>query len=48
MPHSVKIVPTSLANPLVVAIADDGRRTFEFACAVEVFSVPRPEMGLDW
>ncbi len=56
MPLSVKIMPnpassrfpTPPANPLVVAVAYDGLCTFEFGCAVEVFALPRPEMGPDW
>ncbi len=36
------------ANPLVVALAYDGLCTFEFGVAVEVFGLPRPEMGPDW
>jgi len=35
-------------NPLVVAVAYDGLCTFEFGCAVEVFALPRPEMGPEW
>lgn len=35
-------------NPLVVAIAYDGLCTFEFGVAVEVFGLPRPEMGSHW
>jgi len=35
-------------NPLVVVVAYDGLCTFEFGCAVEVFGLPRPEMGPDW
>src|SRR4051794_19306092 len=51
MPTIVKIMPkpaTPLANPLVVAVAYDGLCTFEFGCAVEVFGLPRPEMGEHW
>jgi AraC family transcriptional activator FtrA len=53
MPASVKImpkgqVPDPPANPLVVAVAYDGLCTFEFGCAVEVFGLPRPEMGANW
>lgn len=40
--------PSPPANPLVVALAYDGLCTFEFGCAVEVFGLPRPEMGTDW
>lgn len=35
-------------NPLVVALVYDGLCTFEFGVAVEVFGLPRPEMGPDW
>jgi AraC family transcriptional activator FtrA len=43
------IVPMMKSDPpLVVAIAYDDLCTFEFACAVEVFGLPRPEMGPDW
>ncbi len=56
MPHSINIMPSPLhghalappANPLVVAVAYDGLCTFEFGCAVEVFGLPRPEMGPGW
>ena len=56
MPISVKIMPTVPhgrpaglpSNPLVVAVAYDGLCTFEFGCAVEVFGLPRPEMGPGW
>ncbi len=53
-PASVAIVPNARhaprppANPLVVAVAYDGLCTFEFGCAVEVFGLPRPEMGEGW
>jgi AraC family transcriptional activator FtrA len=51
MPTIVKIVPeplAPLANTLVVAVAYDGLCMFEFGCAVEVFGLPRPEMGKHW
>jgi AraC family transcriptional regulator, transcriptional activator FtrA len=32
----------------VVVLAYDGLGTFEFGIAVEVFGLPRPEMGADW
>ncbi|PTQ12711.1 transcriptional regulator FtrA [Sphingomonas oleivorans] len=35
-------------DPLVVAIAYDGLCTFEFGVAVEIFGLPRPEMGEHW
>ncbi|MBP0443357.1 transcriptional regulator FtrA [Roseomonas sp. SSH11] len=40
--------PAPPANPLVVAIAYDGLCTFEYGVAVEVFALPRPEMGPGW
>jgi AraC family transcriptional activator FtrA len=43
----MKIMP-NLANPLVVAVAYDGLCMFEFGVAVEVFGLPRPEMGAAW
>ncbi|PWC87770.1 transcriptional regulator [Azospirillum sp. TSH100] len=35
-------------SPLAVALAYDGLCTFEFGVAVEVFGLPRPELGPDW
>lgn len=35
-------------NPLVVVLAYDGLCTFEFGIAVEIFALPRPEMGEGW
>jgi AraC family transcriptional activator FtrA len=35
-------------GPLVVAVAYDRPCLFEFAIAVEIFGLPRPEMGPDW
>jgi AraC family transcriptional activator FtrA len=35
-------------NHLVVVLAYDGLCTFEFGQAVEVFGLPRPEMGDEW
>jgi AraC family transcriptional activator FtrA len=40
--------PKAPANRLVVALAYDGLCTFEFGVAVEVFGLPRPEMGPHW
>lgn len=53
MPGNVKIMPNDLRPlmtqpPLVVALAYDGLCTFEFGVAVELFGLPRPEMGPDW
>lgn len=36
------------SNPLVACLIYDGLCTFEFGIAVEVFGLPRPEMGPDW
>ncbi len=45
MPKMLEIVP----NPKAVAIVVyDGLCTFELGCAVEVFALPRPELGPDW
>jgi len=33
---------------LVAAVAYDGLCTFEFGCVVEVFGLPRPELGVPW
>lgn len=38
----------NLTNRLVVALAYDGLCTFEYGVAVELFGLPRPEMGPDW
>jgi AraC family transcriptional activator FtrA len=35
-------------NPLVAALVYDGLCGFEFACAAEVFGLPRPELQPDW
>lgn len=35
-------------NRLVAAVIYDGLCTFEFGIAVEIFGLPRPEMGDDW
>ena len=35
-------------NPLVVALVYDGLCGFEFACAAEVFGLPRPELQPGW
>jgi AraC family transcriptional regulator, transcriptional activator FtrA len=32
----------------VVALAYDGLCTFEFGCTVEIFALPRPELGVAW
>lgn len=36
------------SRPLVVALAYDGLCTFEFGVAVEIFGLPRPELGENW
>ena len=53
MPSFDQIMPNSdapgkLPNPLVVALVYDGLCHFEFACAAEVFGLPRPELEPDW
>ncbi|HEU4731670.1 MAG TPA: transcriptional regulator FtrA [Kofleriaceae bacterium] len=35
-------------SQLVVAVAYDRLCTFEFGCVVEVFGLPRPELGASW
>ena len=35
-------------NHLVVALAYNGLCTFEFGCAVELFALERPELGVQW
>ena len=37
-----------MKDHLVVALAYDNLCTFEFGCAVEMFSLARPELGVDW
>jgi AraC family transcriptional activator FtrA len=51
--HIVSIMPNlkQMLLPehrLVVVLAYDGLCTFEFGQAVEIFGLPRPEMGEDW
>ena len=37
-----------MKDHLVAALAYDNLCTFEFGCAVEMFSLARPELGVDW
>jgi len=37
-----------MRSHLVVAVAYDRLCTFEFGCVVELFALPRPELGVDW
>lgn len=37
-----------MKNHLVVVLAYDRLCTFEFGCAVELFALERPELGVDW
>ena len=37
-----------MKDHLVVALAYDNLCTFEFGCTVEMFSLARPELGVDW
>jgi AraC family transcriptional regulator, transcriptional activator FtrA len=39
---------TPFSRPLVVVLAYDGLCTFEFGVAVEIFGLPRPELGENW
>lgn len=50
MPENRKKMTTlrQLSPPCVVVLAYDGLCTFEFGVAVEVFGLPRPEMGDAW
>lgn len=51
MPDNRKNMTISLSHehqPLVVALAYDGLCTFEFGVAVEIFGLPRPELGENW
>jgi AraC family transcriptional regulator, transcriptional activator FtrA len=47
MPTSVNIPPT-LKNRLVATLVYDQLCSFEFGCAVEIFGLPRPELGERW
>lgn len=47
MPNGIGF-PDHLTGPRVAVLAYDGLCTFEFGVAVEVFGLPRPEMGADW
>jgi len=38
----------AMPRHLVVALAYDGLCTFEFGCTVELFALPRPELGVAW
>jgi AraC family transcriptional regulator, transcriptional activator FtrA len=51
MPDNSKnmtISPPSHRPHLVIALAYDGLCTFEFGVAVEIFGLPRPELGDNW
>ena len=51
MPDNRKNMTISLPHEhqhLVVALAYDGLCTFEFGVAVEIFGLPRPELGENW
>lgn len=37
-----------MSSHLVVAVAYDRLCTFEFGCVVELFALPRPELGVQW
>jgi len=42
------IMPKLRPAPLVAVLVYDGLCTFEYGIAVEVFGLPRPELGPDW
>lgn len=42
------IPSVTLSRHRIVALAYDGLCTFEFGVAVEIFGLPRPEMGERW
>lgn len=46
----MNILPTSIAPPnrLVATLVYDQLCSFEFGCAVEIFGLPRPELGEHW
>ncbi|GLC94950.1 transcriptional regulator FtrA [Cupriavidus sp. TA19] len=53
MPISICIVPRNESKSganggLVAVVVYDGLSLFEYGCAVEVFGLPRPEMGSTW
>ncbi len=51
MTENVEILtnpPVTLSHHKVVVLAYDGLCTFEFGIAVEIFGLPRPEMGDRW
>ncbi len=51
MTENAEILTTddvTLSQPQVVVLAYDGLCTFEFGVAVEIFGLPRPEMGDRW
>ena len=43
-----RILPMPQKQRNVVVLAYDGLGTFEFAIAVEIFGLPRPEVGRNW
>lgn len=47
MPENNKKI-TKLLRPRVVVLAYNGLCTFEFGVAVEIFGLPRPELGENW
>ena len=46
--NSKKMTNLRHPSPRAVVLAYDGLCTFEFGVAVEIFGLPRPEMGDDW
>jgi len=46
--NSKKMTNLRHPSPRAIVLAYDGLCTFEFGVAVEIFGLPRPEMGDDW
>ena len=46
--NSANMEPSRMELGLVAVIVYDGLSLFEYGCAVEVFGLPRPEMGEHW
>src|SRR5262249_42747116 len=48
LPYFVNTLPMATSHRSVAVLAYDGLCTFEFALAVEVFGLRRPELGVPW
>ncbi|MBT2233944.1 helix-turn-helix domain-containing protein [Nonomuraea sp. NEAU-A123] len=42
------LMPVRAGLPSVAVLAFDGMSPFELGCAVEIFGLPRPELGVPW